>query len=264
MVGLPEAEAPRGLRLYAVGDVHGCAELLEDVHQRIDADLARRPADDWRVIHLGDYVDRGPDVRGAVGQAIARLAGGRCYCLRGNHEQYLIDMLIDPLSRTLGAWLAYGGVETLASYGVAVPRDPEDEAARHGLRDAMLAAIPAGHQQFLLGLPHLVRFGDYAFVHAGIRPGRALEAQRARDLVWIREPFLSDATDHGVVVVHGHTPVDRVEVRANRIGIDTGAVFGGTLSCLVLEGRERALLGLHGLHPLGPPEPAPGDPPRWW
>lgn len=256
MVGLPEARAPRGLRLYAVGDVHGCADLLADVHERIDADLARRPAEDWRIIHIGDYVDRGPEVRACIEALIARLARGRCYCLRGNHEQYLLDFLADPETRGLAAWLTYGGVQTLASYGLAVPSGLEfgPPEGRRAFRDRLREALPPAHQQFLLGLPHLVRFGDYAFVHAGIRPGRPLAEQRARDLIWIREPFLSDPSDHGAVVVHGHTPGDRVVVRRNRIGIDTGAVFGGTLTCLVLEENRRAMLGLDGLHPLPPRE----------
>ena len=247
MVTTAEARAPRGLRLYAVGDVHGCEDLLAEVHGRIEKDLARRPAEDWRVIHVGDYIDRGPDSRGVIERAIDRLARGRCYCLRGNHEQFLIDLILDPDGESAGTWLINGGARTLASYGLAT-----DLLAVAGpeLRRQVLETIPAAHQQFLLGLPHLVRFGDYAFVHAGIRPGRPLAEQQAHDLVWIREPFLSDARDHGPVVVHGHTPVAAVDTRANRINIDTGAVFGGDLTCIVLDGAEKAVLGPAGRVPL--------------
>ena len=246
MTTTAEARAPRGLRIYAVGDVHGCDAALADVHDRIDRDLAARPPEDWRIIHLGDYIDRGPDSRGAIERLIARLRRGRCYCLRGNHEQMAVDLLLGGGSDAIRLWAANGGVETMASYGL----DPASAGGADGLREAVMQAIPAAHQQFMLGLPHLVRFGDYAFVHAGISPGRPLAEQKARDLVWIREPFLSDARDHGPVVVHGHTPVARVEVAANRINIDTGAVFGGSLTCLVLDGVEKAVLGPGGPVPL--------------
>ena len=244
MVTTAEARTPRGLRIYAVGDVHGREDLLEAIHRRIDRDLTRRPAEDWRVIHLGDYIDRGPDGRGVIELTIGRLARGRCYCLRGNHEQFLIDLILNPGGHGAGTWLTNGGAQTLASYGIA------EAPAAAELHRVLLEAIPASHQQFLLGLPHLIRFGDYAFVHAGIRPGRPFAEQHAQDLIWIREPFLTDARDHGAVVVHGHTPVRAVDFRANRINIDTGAVFGGQLSCLVLEGAEKALLG-----PKGPVVP---------
>lgn len=246
MVTTAEARAPRGLRIYAIGDVHGCDAALAGVHELIERDIARRPPEDWRIIHLGDYIDRGPDSRAVIERLIGRLARGRCYCLRGNHEQMAIDVLLDGAERALDLWLMNGGVETLANYGVRPP--PGITAGE--LRRAMLETIPAAHQQFLLALPHVVRFGDYAFVHAGIRPGLPLAEQRASDLVWIREPFLSDGRDHGPVIVHGHTPVGAVEASANRINLDTGAVFGGSLTCLVLDGAEKALLGPDRLDPL--------------
>ena len=246
MVTTAEARAPRGLRIYAIGDVHGCDDALAGVHERVDRDLAGRPPEDWRIIHLGDYIDRGPDSRGAVERLVRRLARGRCYCLRGNHEQMAIDVLTGGEGRDLELWLRNGGIETLESYGI----DAGGATGPEELRDMMLEAMPPAHQQFLLGLPHLVRFGDYAFVHAGIRPGRPLAEQTARDLVWIREPFLGDGGDHGAVIVHGHTPAAAVEVEPNRINIDTGAVFGGSLTCLVLDGARKALLGPDGPVPI--------------
>lgn len=254
MVELPQARAPQGLRLYAIGDVHGCADLLRAVHDRIDADLAHRPAGDHRIIHVGDYIDRGPDSRGAVEAALARLDAGRCECLRGNHEQFLIDVL-DEAPRALELWLNNGGVETLASYGVELP--PIIGASAYpgaALAQRLRQALPDPHLRFFRALPHLVRFGDYAFVHAGIQPGKPLDRQREHDMIWIREPFLTDAHEHEAVIVHGHTPTRHVEIRSNRIGIDTGAVFGGDLACLVLEDDRRALLTDRGLTPLSIPD----------
>lgn len=267
MVDVVAARAPRGLRLYAIGDVHGCADLLADMHARIDADLTARPVDDFRILHLGDYIDRGPDSRGAVEIALARHRDGRCHCLRGNHEQFLIDCLTGAGADSLDLWLMNGGDATLDSYGVEV-------ASLLGARSAysvallgqrLAQAIPPGHRQFFLGLPLLMRIGDYAFVHAGIRPGRALDDQEARDLIWIREPFLADPRLHPAVVIHGHTPVREVEIRLNRIGIDTGAVFGGELTCLVLEDDRKDILARDGVQPLPLPpvtdrnEPGRGD-----
>lgn len=254
MVMLPEAAAPPGLRLYAIGDVHGRADLLAETHLRIAADLQRRLVDDWRVIHVGDYVDRGPESARALAMLTDYAAGGRAEFLLGNHDQFMRDFLDDPEGAEFALWMMNGGGATLESFGVGdVPWDlASDPGWRRQLRDRLVAAMP-GVADFLRGLAAMCRHGDFAFVHAGVRPGVPLERQSLHDLVWIREPFLDSAADHGAVIVHGHTPARAVEVRANRIGIDTGAVFGGPLTCLVLEGRERALLGSDGPEPLAAP-----------
>ena len=252
MVTLREAAAPPGLRLYAIGDVHGRDDLLAEVHRRIRGDLARRPVPDWRVIHLGDYVDRGPDSRAVLARLMAAAGDGHTECLLGNHDDLLRAFLADPEEADLERWLWNGGEPTFTSFGVAWDepfRAVADRALRHAIRRRMLEALP-GLDAFLEGLPLMRRHGDYLFVHAGLRPGVPLEAQAREDLLWIRDAFLASCEDFGAVVVHGHTPVPRVEPRANRIDIDTGAVFTGRLACLVLEGRERHLLGLEGLEPL--------------
>jgi serine/threonine protein phosphatase 1 len=243
---LTDARAPEGLRLYAIGDVHGCLDMLKAVHAWIEKDLAERPAGDWRVIHVGDYVDRGPDSRGVVQYLMHRTAGDdRHVCLLGNHDEMFVTVFRgDP--GYLSLWLAHGGVETLASYGLS--RDDFERRVVYG--EGFDDAVPAEHLDFLAGLDRSARHGDYFFVHAGIDPEHPLEAQNPRDLIWIRDPFLLDQRDHGVVVIHGHTPVRRLDVRANRVGIDTAAVFGGTLSCIVLEGTSKALLTPDGLEPL--------------
>lgn len=251
MVMLPEASAPEGLRLYAIGDVHGRADLLAEMHLRIARDLARRPAAEWRVIHLGDYVDRGPDSARVLALLMACAVGGHAEFLIGNHDRFLRDFLEDPVGMDFDLWMLNGGAATLRSFGTdaAVAAWSPDPVGRRAARDRILSAMP-GLADFLAGLAPMRRHGDYAFVHAGVRPGIPLERQSLDDLTWIREPFLGSTVDHGAVIVHGHTPTAAVDVRPNRIGIDTGAVFGGSLSCLVLEGRERALLGPAGLEPL--------------
>ncbi len=252
MVMLPEASAPEGLRLYAIGDVHGCAGLMAETHRRIARDLHERPALDWRVIHVGDYVDRGPESARALALAADYAAGGRAEFLLGNHDGFLRDFLDDPEGADLGLWLINGGNTTLESFGASEMAQSRyaEAALRRETRERIVAAQP-DLPRFLAGLGLISRHGDYAFVHAGVRPGVALDEQAAHDLVWIREPFLTSTIDHGAVIVHGHTPVEAVDVQPNRIGIDTGAVFTGNLTCLVLEGRERALLGPAGPEPLG-------------
>lgn len=231
-----------GQRIYAIGDVHGCSDLLDAVLARIRADIAARPHDRPLVMLLGDYVDRGPDSRGVIERLIAlRESDLPARFLLGNHDSYIPEFLEDPewFDRAYH-WLhpAMGGAETLASYGVEGATDGDPRACR----DAFAAAMPAGHSAFIAECSLLEQIGGYVFAHAGIRPGVNLAKQRRDDLIWIREPFLSSRRDHGFKVVHGHTVVPEVEHHRNRIAIDTGAVKGGTLSCLVLEGPNVALL----------------------
>jgi serine/threonine protein phosphatase 1 len=234
-----EASTPAGLRLYAIGDMHGCNAELAAVHGAIAADLAARPSPNHRIIHIGDYGDRGPDSAGVIGRLVRMAANDPpVICLRGNHDQMLVDFLADPAEHA-PMLLRNGGKETLRSYGVGL-RSRTYEQLQHELVEKM----PPADRAFLEALPTSVQFGDYFFCHAGIRPGVPLASQDPYDLLWIREEFLLDGRDHGVVVVHGHTvtPTLQPEVHTNRIAIDSGAVFGGPLTCLVLEGREHRFL----------------------
>ena len=235
---LGQSQTPAGMRLYAIGDVHGCDAQLAEIHHRIAADLAAQPPADHRIIHVGDYADRGPDSAGAVGR-LARLTAesDRMICLRGNHDQMLIDFLADP-EGSGSLFFDNGGDATLRSYGLT---GTTDDGYAPLARD-LATHMPPADLAFIGGLPLTARFGDYLFVHAGIRPGVPLDEQDPQDLLWIRHEFLRSRRDHGVVVVHGHTPATKPETRSNRINIDTGVVFGGPLTCVVLEGTEYRFL----------------------
>jgi serine/threonine protein phosphatase 1 len=221
------ASLPPGQRVYAIGDVHGCLDRLAAMHAMIAADLADRPAADPLLVHLGDYVDRGPDSAGVV----ARLAEGApvpgvpTVNLMGNHEHMMLAAVASGEPEATELWLANGGADSLVSWRVPHSAQPKDWPA----------AIPRTHLLFLRDLAVCHETGGYLFVHAGIRPGIPLERQSRHDLLWIREPFLSCRQPFGTVVVHGHTPRQEPVVRPNRIGIDTGAVMGGVLTCVVLE-----------------------------
>jgi serine/threonine protein phosphatase 1 len=232
---LAPGRMPDGRRAYVVGDVHGCLDRLVSLHWQIARDLAANPVRDSVLVHLGDYVDRGTDSAGVLwllGGALAAPVTRRVD-LRGNHELLMLDALRGN-DMAAGIWIDNGGEMTLRSYGV-----PDTLALRP---DRWAAHVPEAHLKFIQGLDMMHREGNYLFVHAGIRPGVAIRAQKPEDLLWIREPFLSDRTPRDVVVVHGHTPRPEVEVFDNRIGIDTGAVMGGALTCLVLEADQMRFL----------------------
>ena len=239
-LGSTRPRTPRGYRAYAVGDVHGRLDLLEDMLGRVEADLEKGNPKKAILLFLGDLIDRGP----ASCQVIERLRTYRHPRLRtifimGNHEEVLLRLLAGERG-ILDSWLRFGGTECLASYGV-------DAAAFKSMseREALAAtkrAIPETHRQFIADFADTLRFGDYLFVHAGIRPAVDISMQSQSDLRWIRQPFLDDDSDHGFVVVHGHTISEAVVQRSNRIGVDTGAYRTGILTALVLEGEERRFL----------------------
>jgi serine/threonine protein phosphatase 1 len=227
----------RGYRAYIVGDIHGRLDLLEQLLTHIERDLADRPPRRTLLVFLGDLIDRGPSSAQVIDRLRSYKANGvRTVFLLGNHEEVLLRIL-DGDAELIPSWLRFGGAECLKSYGA----DPRRVAAHNDADaiSAVRAAIPQEHDQFLRSFVDTCRFGDYLFVHAGIRPGVSIDQQLQSDLRWIREPFLFDQTDHGCVVVHGHTISPEVEERPNRIGIDTGAYRTGILTALALEGRER-------------------------
>jgi len=240
--GRPVPAVPAGTAVYAIGDIHGRSDLLAELHAAIAADAATRSASRRVLVHLGDYVDRGPDSAGVIYRLLDTLpASFDSVCLLGNHERMMLDFLEDPSTGPF--WLRNGGDATMASYGVSYdPKESFDLQRLRGLQGELRYRLPERHLRFFSGLHLLHVEGDYAFAHAGIRPGVALEAQEEMDLLWVRGLFLRSKIDHGKVVVHGHTILPEPEVLPNRIGIDTGAWYTGRLTCLALHGSERHLL----------------------
>ena len=235
-----EARLPAGRRVYAIGDVHGRLDLLDELLAKVEADDAARPKAQTVVVFLGDLIDRGP----ASAEVIERVRtyrppGMRVVALCGNHEEVLLRLLRGE-GEIIQDWLRFGGAECARSYSL-------DPAAlnRMSTGDAiekLRKAIPREHRDFLRRLTDTLSVGGYIFVHAGMRPGVAIGDQAQADRRWIREPFLAHDEDHGQVVVHGHTISPEVEHRPNRIGIDTGAYRTGVLTALGLEGADRWLL----------------------
>jgi len=230
----------RGWRAYGVGDIHGRLDLLDELLEKIHEDIALRKGGKVLLVFVGDLIDRGPNSR----QVLERLRtyehpSVQTVFILGNHEEVLLRILAGEAD-LITKWRLFGGSQCLASYGV-------DASVLTGLGDddalaVVRGAIPKEHVEFLESFDDSCRFGDYLFVHAGIRPGVEVDQQRQSDLRWIREPFLFDETDHGFVVVHGHTIRDEVEVRPNRIGIDTGAFQSGVLTAIAIEGSDTWLL----------------------
>ena len=238
-------KAPSGSRVYAIGDIHGRSDLLRRLHAMILADTAPDSPDSGElrkvVVYVGDYVDRGPAGAGVIDILINQpLEGFESHPLKGNHE----DMMIRFLESGEGGdmWLFNGGRDTLQSYGIEFSDMSlylsEPEALAPVFRDA----VPPSHRAFLDGLAIHHREGDYLFVHAGMRPGVALEDQSEQDLIWIRDEFTGSDADFGAIVVHGHSIRAEPEIRPNRIGIDTGAWRSNRLTALVLEGDTRRFL----------------------
>jgi serine/threonine protein phosphatase 1 len=236
------------MHLYAIGDIHGHLDLLHQVHDLIAADMARHGA--GPVVHVGDLVDRGPDSRGVIDALMAGLERGEDWVvLKGNHDRMFWRFLRDPSELEPGlrsdlSWLhpRLGGADTLRSYGVANAADRPVAAVHAEAREG----VPKAHLDFIAALPSLHIAGDCAFVHAGVRPGVALDLQTETDLIWLREPFLSETASHGPLIVHGHTAIDRPRHYGNRLNLDSGAAYGGPLSAVVVEGREAALLTPNG------------------
>jgi serine/threonine protein phosphatase 1 len=234
---------PAGEAVYAVGDIHGRLDLMQDILRRIAEDAAAHPSDVRRtLVLLGDYIDRGPESRGVVGALLEDpLPGFETVRLMGNHEEAFLAFL-DGFGDGLD-WLSFGGLETLMSYGVPLRSLPHTREAAAELRLSTAAAVPKSHVKLLRHSALYYSMGDYLFVHAGVRPGVPLDNQAAADMMWIRDDFLRSRVPlPGWVVVHGHTICDLPQDRDHRVNIDTGAFVSGRLTCLVLRGGDRRFI----------------------
>jgi len=233
---MKEAALPQGCRVYAIGDIHGCLDLFELLLRLIEDDNRSRPPMTTVLILLGDLIDRGPDSAGVVRRAMQPLGWAETILIKGNHEEALLQTL-DGNREMVPIWLKNGGLAALRSWGVA------EEIVRDGtIADIIQATrdiISSDERAWLARGRHFLQLGDYYFVHAGIRPGVALEKQDPRDSLWIRDEFLDSRRSHGAVVVHGHSINPEIDERPNRIGIDTGAYVTGKLTALGLECEQR-------------------------
>jgi serine/threonine protein phosphatase 1 len=242
------------MQTYAIGDIHGHLDKLRAAHDLIEADRSVNGDRDAPVVHVGDLVDRGPDSRGVIGFLRSGILGGAPWIvLLGNHDRMFAGFLGDPDYHDPGLradlhWFdpRLGGAETLASYGVADAR----ERLLFNVHREAVGAVPDEHGDFLHGLARHYRRGEALFVHAGIRPGVPLARQSEDDLVWIRRGFLDDPGDHGALIVHGHTAIGEATHYGNRLNIDSSVAYGGSLSAVVIEGREAWLLTPDGRVPV--------------
>ncbi|MGN7160622.1 metallophosphoesterase family protein [Sphingomonas sp. SAFR-052] len=235
----PAPRIPDDIVVYAIGDVHGRLDCLDDLLAQIDADPARGHRRTM-LVFLGDLIDRGPDSRGVVDRVMALCAASAdVHCLCGNHEELLLTAA-EGARQALGVFARVGGRETLLSYGVS--EEAYEREDLKGVQRLIAEHVPVEHLHFLRNLPDQLIVGDYVFVHAGIRPGVPLDAQKSSDLRWIRSPFLDHGGAYERFVIHGHTVTGDPDIRANRIGIDTGAYRSGRLTALVLDGETRRFL----------------------
>jgi serine/threonine protein phosphatase 1 len=235
-----KGRVPAGQRLYAIGDVHGRLDLLNALLGAILADDELRGPAQSRIIFLGDLIDRGPHSAQVVDRAIEVAAGPNdCQFLLGNHEEVFLQALSGDL-KALAFFVRIGGRETILSYGIS--EEAYRDADYPGLHAMLTERVPTSHIEFLRRFEDLIVVGDFAFVHAGVKPGQALTDQRVSDLRWIRREFLEYGDGFEKIIVHGHTISEEVEVRQHRIGLDTGAYASGKLTAMGFEAGDRWVL----------------------
>ena len=227
------AALPHGVRIYAIGDIHGRADLLRTLLVKVDADRKNRPVERAIVVFLGDYIDRGPYSKDVLDILLDYRASFETVFLKGNHEKLAVDFLKNP--SVLETWRTCGGIETLLSYGLR-PRLSSSADEKLKLSRELAERMPAKHLSFLTSLQLYFQCGEFLFVHAGIRPKVRLRDQEEKDLLWIRDAFLEYEKPFELFVVHGHTPVHAPDMRSNRLNIDTGAFATGCLTCVAIEG----------------------------
>lgn len=233
-----EPEVVPNQRLYCIGDIHGRYDLLQHLHTFISDDTDGYQGD-VTIIYMGDYIDRGPASKDVIDCLLSNtFPTFKSVFLMGNHEQVLLEFLNAPNTPRASGWFSFGGLSTLASYGVQIIGIPHSGQLK-GIQKEFQRNLPESHLEFYQQLKPFYETEGYYFAHAGVRPKVKLSRQRPEDLLWIREDFLESTVFHGKVVVHGHSVSAEPVVRDNRIGIDTGAYGSDVLTCLVLEGKEQ-------------------------
>jgi serine/threonine protein phosphatase 1 len=238
----PPAQAflPANTRIYCIGDIHGCHQLLQELLLKIHTDMKNFNGS-MSMVYLGDFIDRGPHSKEVIETLLNNAQPDiETIYLRGNHEQTLLDCLENPL--LIPIWLSYGGLAALASYNVTVPKIPTKFQDLLEIQQQLQEKLPPSHYHFFSETRLSYTLGAYFFVHAGIYPGRSLARQQPEDLLWIRDEFIQSTKHHEKIIVHGHTISSQPELLSNRIGIDTGAFSSGKLTCLVLEADQQRIL----------------------
>lgn len=234
---LPPPDLPKNHRVYCIGDIHGRLDLLLAVHQKIAVDAAHFNGIKI-LVYLGDYIDRGDQSSQVIDCLLENnFPDFEKVFLLGNHEQVLLQFLLNKDASIAHDWFRFGGLSTLASYGVKVRGIPTTKDLAR-LHTEFAEKLPATHLDFYQRLVLKYEIGDYFFVHAGIKPKIKLHLQREEDMLWIREEFINSTLFHDKVIVHGHTVTAEPEQLPNRIGLDTGAYSSGKLTCAVFENGD--------------------------
>jgi len=234
-------QTPPQHRLYVIGDIHGRLDLLERLLSMIEADALGHDKTHKKLIFVGDYVDRGLDSRGVITRLLKKFTAGlEPIFLRGNHDEMFLRFAQGDFE-IAQAWLSLGGTAALASYSIRT-LGYTDKAQMQTLHSEVQSKVPSEHIAFLENTVLSATFGDYYFVHAGIKPGVPLEKQDPIDQMTIRGAFLFCEDEFDKVIIHGHTIRPEPEVKHNRIGIDTGAFATGCLTCLILDGSSHTFL----------------------
>lgn len=235
-------KAPNDTRIYAIGDIHGEHRLLDKMHEAIAFDLVDGAPEEVHFVYLGDYVDRGPDSKGVLDRLIFRMEqrdNVRRTFLLGNHERGMFDFFMNPEDAERSDWLDWGGVQTLASYGIHIDNNAALPSEKRDAAIALREVMPPSHMDFFEKLSYAIEIGDFFFTHAGVSPNRPIHDQDVDDLVFIREPFLSWPEPLARMIVHGHTKTKgEPEVKPHRINVDTGAFQTGILTTAVIEGND--------------------------
>jgi len=239
----PLPYCPPGTRIYCIGDIHGRDDLLQQLHEKILQDVANYKGHKT-LIYLGDYIDRGERSKQLIELLLAHpLPGFELIYLRGNHEQTLLDFLIE--AQVGRSWFNFGGLQTLVSYGVKPGKLATTTQDLKDLQTALRERISPAHIHFLEQTQSHYVAGSYYFVHAGVSPRFDLNHQHAEDQLWIRNAFIEHRKPFEKIIVHGHTISDEPDFKPNRIGLDTGAYLSGKLSCLVLQDDQQRIIQTH-------------------